>query len=121
MAHKPNDVSRQFVKNLSRVFPKTHIAKYLKIDYKTLMKHYEDDIIEGERDAKQRLLETAFDIAITDRNVTMVIFLLKTWVGLSEDNAKDAADELMADPLEIKFDVKEAVNDIKVIKGSKKE
>lgn len=118
--HEPNDLTRKTVSNLAKLFPKTHVAKYVGLDRRTLQKHYEAELLEGEKSTKSRLIEVAMDVAITDRNVSMLIFLLKTWVGLSEDGAEKAAKDISADPLSINFNVDESKGDITVTKGKKK-
>jgi hypothetical protein len=116
MAHKPNDLSRQLVKNMAKCLPKKHIAMYMGLNIKTLNKHYEEELKET-INIKMKLVQTAIDIALEDRNVTMIIFLLKTFVGLTEDQAEQAAEHAMAEPMEIKFDVLPAKNEVKVKKG----
>ena len=94
MTHRANDLTKQTVKNMARYLPKTHIAKYMGIDIKTLNKYYEDELRDSVK-LKLQLVETAFDIAINDRNVTMLIFLLKTWVGMTEEQAKKEKQEFV--------------------------
>lgn len=116
MTHKPNDLSRQLVKNMARCLPKKHIAVYMGLNIKTLNKHYEEELKETVQ-VKMKLVQTAIDIALNDRNVTMLIFLLKTFVGLTEDQAEQIAEHVMAEPMELKFEVLPTNNEIKIKKG----
>jgi hypothetical protein len=44
-----------------------------------------DRLLKSKATARGKLLQTAFDMATVDKNPTMVIFLLKTQIGLTED------------------------------------
>ena len=114
--HIPNDITRRTVRNMAKCLPKKHIAKYMGINIGTLNKHYEEELKETVQ-IKMKLVNTAIDIALNDKNVTMIIFLLKTFVGLTEDEAERAAENAVAEPLEIKFDVMPAVGDVNITRG----
>lgn len=56
-----------------------------KISYATLEREYADELATGKAMGESKLMETAFKLA-SDGNVTMLIFLLKTRLGLRETN-----------------------------------
>ena len=67
------------------------------LDMKTFTKHFGSELTRGKSLAHKRLKATAFDMALTDRDRTMLIFLLKTQCGFREsievqNTGKDGAE-----------------------------
>lgn len=95
MAHKPNDLSRQIVKNMAKFLTKKDIGRYIGIDYKTLIKHYEEELKAG-IELYIKLGQTAVEMALVDKNERMVRYLMDRMYGacveeptLADDNAED--------------------------------
>lgn len=81
---KPTPKQRGFVEGATLAgFPQERIAKHLGISVNTMVKHFEAELeIKDQRLAA--LAETAYNIAMVDKNPAMVMFLLKTQLGWSE-------------------------------------
>lgn len=63
------------------------IAKILKINVKTLSKHYKDEILETKSLANAKVAGVAYKMAISGQHPAMTIFWLKTqlrWTELSK-------------------------------------
>lgn len=115
MAHKPNDISRQAVKNMcSCGLRHNDIAKYMGISATTLRKHYVDELQVAKVDRMVKLVEHAYMRAF--ENDTVLIFLLKTYCGFRETDTADN-EEVEAESMTINFEVNEAVGDVRVTKG----
>lgn len=84
--HIPNDITRAQVKALSAFLPQKHVAKYMKMDVKTLRKHYADIIYPAALDKDMQVVESLFANAIKG-NVSAQIFWCKTRLGMSEQVA----------------------------------
>lgn len=85
--HIPNDVSKKMISNMATYLPQKHVAKLAGMDIKTLRKHYMPELTKGAGDLNIRLVQTAFEVAIEGKNPTMLIFLMKTRLGMCETNA----------------------------------
>lgn len=65
--------------------PEKQIATIIGIkDTRTLHKLYEEEIQKGRASADSKLLQTAYSMAVDDKNTAMTIFLLKTRLGMRE-------------------------------------
>ena len=64
-----------------------------KISQNTLRKLYAKELEEGEALGDSKLYETAFSIATKQKNVTMLIFLMKTRLGLKETERHEVTGE----------------------------
>lgn len=56
-------------------------------DTRVLKRLYEEEIEAGRATADSKLLQTAYEMAVVDKNPTMAIFLMKTRLGMKETNA----------------------------------
>lgn len=65
--HKPNDLSRQIVKNMAKFLYKKDIAKYLGIDQKTLNKYYEKEL-SVRYETAEKVAKEIYNIAMMDDN-----------------------------------------------------
>ena len=54
------------------------------IDPKTLRKYFRKELTRGQAQAMAKLMQTAYQLAVHEKNVTMIIFLLKTRCGFRE-------------------------------------
>jgi len=64
--------------------PTKHIAAQVGCQEKTLFKNFREELDEGMSMAYSKLTQTAYRIAVEDKNVTMLIFLMKTRLGFRE-------------------------------------
>ncbi len=84
-AHKPTEENRKMVKALSSYGIKHEdIATEIGIHDDTLRKYYAAELARGAARSKSSIAKTAYQIAVEDRNPTMVIFLCKTRLGWKE-------------------------------------
>ena len=95
MTHKPSETSREFVlKAAAAKCTKEFMARHLKIDQKTLDKHYEEELRDGHElliiNAVNRLNEAAQDNK-SKEGLSAAIFLSKTRFVTAD--AKFKADE----------------------------
>jgi hypothetical protein len=80
-AHRPDPTSRRQVEAMAAYgVPETDIARVLRVDPKTLRKHYRDELDTGSVKANSRIAESLFRKALGDgpQSVTASIFWLKT-------------------------------------------
>ena len=85
--HKPTDISKQLVKNLSAVGIRyVDIAQKLDISDDTLIKHYKKELEDGRIDANAAIGQTLFQQA-KNGNTSAAIFWLKTRANWKETNA----------------------------------
>jgi len=64
--------------------PHEQIAVFMRIDAKTLRKHYRDELDRGMVEANVKVAQTLFQLATVDRNVPAAIFWLKARAGWRE-------------------------------------
>lgn len=60
-------------------------------DTRTLHKLYDDELKKGRASADSKLLQTAYSMAVDDKNTSMLIFLMKTRLGMKETNAVEVS------------------------------
>ena len=83
-SHKPSDETRSLVKGFSAFgVPQSDIAKYLKLDPKTLRKHYPSEIEFGMMEANAKVAKSLYDQAVSG-NTAASIFWLKARCGWTE-------------------------------------
>lgn len=117
MTHKPNDITKAQVKAMSKYLPQKYIAEHLDITEKTLRKHYRQELNAGAHEMNLQLAKTAFEMAVYDKDRAVLIFLLKTRLGMAEVKWEKEDDTEVGDELDITFNVAEPVKDIRVTKG----
>ena len=86
-AHKPDPFQRRQVEAMAAFgVPELNIARVVRIDAKTLRKHYRDELDTGQTKATAKVAESLFRKATTDgpQSVTAAIFWLKTRGGWRE-------------------------------------
>ena len=82
--HEPSEASRQLVSLHSAIgTPQDDIAKVLRIDAKTLRKHYRDELDTGMIKANARVGKSLFDKAVSG-DTTAAIWWTKTRMGWRE-------------------------------------
>ncbi|HYF08417.1 MAG TPA: hypothetical protein VD970_12410, partial [Acetobacteraceae bacterium] len=64
--------------------PQADIATFLKIDPKTLRKHYRDELDQGVTEANAKVAQSLFNMATKQNNVAAAIFWMKARAGWSE-------------------------------------
>lgn len=89
--------------------PIKDIAVQAKIGETTLEKYYRKELDEGKAMATAKLTQTAYRLAVDEKNVTMLIFLMKTRLGYRET---DKTQEQGVEPKNIQIRPK--------VKGKKK-
>jgi hypothetical protein len=96
-AHEADPQSRRQVEAMAAYgIPEVEIARVLKIDPKTLRKHYRDELDTGATKATAKVAESLFRKAIGDgpQSVTAAIFWLKTRAQWKETVVQEAAGEI---------------------------
>jgi len=93
-AHKPTDATREKVAELASYgVNQREIAKSLKVNHSTLVKHYRAELDLGLTEANAKVAKTLFNKAtdpeITGPSVTAAIFWLKTRARWRETNDLD--------------------------------
>lgn len=87
--HESTPRTRAVITNLLRMgLPQKTISKIMCMSCSTLHNHYKDllDTVHSEKSLE--LLDTAYSKAINEGNVQMLIFLLKSIVGLKDKEAE---------------------------------
>ena len=83
--HQPSDKDRATVKAmLGYGITQADVARVLKIDIKTLAKHYPDEIDTAQIEANAKMAQSLFMNGTRHNNVTAQIFWLKTRAGWKE-------------------------------------
>jgi hypothetical protein len=119
--HKPNDLSRQAIRNMSACgITQDEIAKYFGINAMTLRKHYREELDTALIEKKTKLMGQAFKRAMADDKPSdaVLIFLLKTLCGMRETGPVE--EQGASDPIDINFNVGDAKGDIRVTRGKKR-
>tara|TARA_A100000171_G_C2140369_1_gene154938 strand:- start:10755 stop:11132 length:378 start_codon:yes stop_codon:yes gene_type:complete len=118
--HVPNDITRAKIKSLAEFLPQSYIAKHMGFTTKTLRKYYREELDMGYIKKDIEIAKTLHEVAVFDKNVSALIFLAKTRLGLVEPKGDPGADEdsQAGESLTINFEVNEAVGDVRVTKGS---
>lgn len=99
--HKITDKDRGFVKGATMYgAQQSAIAEFLGMSINTLKKHFKEEL-KAKEWAKIAVIKTAFDIAVNDRNPSMVMFLCKTMCGMSEKTVQEI--QTTGTPFEIRF------------------
>ena len=86
--HKPTETTREIVNvMLSHGLTQVDVAKVLRLDPKTLRRHYSDEIETASIIAMSEVAKTAYKMAISGQYPAMTMFLLKTRLGWRETSA----------------------------------
>ena len=81
----PTEETRRTVKAMAGVgVPHTQIAAYMRIDTKSLRKHYRDELDRGMVEANVKVAQTLFNLATVEKSVPAAIFWLKARAGWRE-------------------------------------
>ena len=91
-AHKPDPVTRRQVEAMAAYgVPEADIAKVMRIDPKTLRKHYRDELDTGSIKANSRIAESLYRKAMGEgpQSVTAAIFWLKTRARWKETTVQE--------------------------------
>ena len=95
LPHKPTDVSKAEVKSLASFgITQQEIASYLDVDVKTLLKYYREELDKSAIRANAAVARVLYEKAIVDRDLTAIIFWLKTrgrWSAAKEEADKAAS------------------------------
>jgi hypothetical protein len=82
---RPTEENRRTVKAMAGFgVPHEQIATFLRIDAKTLRKHYRDELDRGMVEANVKVAQTLFQLATADKNVAAAIFWMKARAGWRE-------------------------------------
>lgn len=65
--------------------PEKTLAQVIGMSVTTMQKLYANELANGRAKGDSKLMDTAFHLAVEKRNVTMLIFLLKTRLGMKEN------------------------------------
>lgn len=81
-----NDSHAKTVQALAQYgVPEQQIAYIVDIkDTRTLHRLYGEELKKGRASADSKLLQTAYSLAVDDKNTSMLIFLMKTRLGMKE-------------------------------------
>lgn len=104
-SHEPDEVKRSTVMAMAGYgIPEADIAKALRIDPKTLRKHYRDELDTGHIRANTRVAQSLYEQATTG-NVTAAIWWTKARMGWSEKTHLDhtSSDGSMSPPTRIEI------------------
>ena len=91
-AHAPDAMTQRQVEAMCACgVPETDIARVLRIDPKTLRKHYRDQLDTGSILASTRIAQSLYHKALGDgpQSVTASIFWLKTRAGWKETSIRE--------------------------------
>ncbi|MDB5411791.1 MAG: hypothetical protein JWR10_126 [Rubritepida sp.] len=81
----PTDEQRRLVRMMAGCgIPQADIAKYLRIDVKTLRKHLRDEIDMGSIEATTKVAQSLFRMATEGKNTAAAIFWMKARAGWRE-------------------------------------
>lgn len=84
-AHEPNENIRRVVKALAMEGkPRTYICEALGISRETLYKYYGDDIKNAKLIADEKVIQTAYNLAVDGEHPRMTKFWLQTQRGWSK-------------------------------------
>ena len=84
-AFEASDDQRRTVRAMAGFgVPQEDIAAFLKIDPKTLRKHFRDELDQGVVEANAKVAQSLFNMATKQNNVAAAIFWLKARAGWSE-------------------------------------
>lgn len=87
--HEPDEVTRASVEAMAGCgIPEADIAKVIRIDPKTLRKHYRDELDTGHIRANAQVAQSLYEQATTG-NVTAAIWWSKARMGWRETNRDD--------------------------------
>jgi hypothetical protein len=96
-AHQPDAFHQRQVEAMAGYgVPEADIAKVLKIDPKTLRRHYREQLDTGHIKANSRIAESLYRKAMGDgpQSVTAAIFWLKTRAGWKETSIQQTTGEV---------------------------
>lgn len=98
-SHEPDDVTRATVMAMAGYgVPEADIAKVIRIDPKTLRKHYRDELDTGHIRANAKVAQSLYEQATTG-NVTAAIWWSKCRMGWSETNRDEGGAGALAKAL----------------------
>jgi hypothetical protein len=81
----PSDEQRRTVRAMSGFgIPQADIATYLRVDPKTLRKHFRDELDLGSIEATSKVAQSLFRMATEGHNVAAAIFWMKARAGWRE-------------------------------------
>src|SRR3954454_21920746 len=84
-AVEPSDEDRRLVRAMAGFgVPQTDIATHLRIDPKTLRKHFRDELDRGTVEANVKVAQSLFQMATQGKNVAAAIFWMKGRGGWRE-------------------------------------
>src|SRR5690242_8322680 len=96
-AHQPDLAARRQVEAMAAYgIPEVEIARVLRIDPKTLRKHYRDELDTGATKATAKVAESLYRKAVGDgpQSVTAAIFWLKTRAQWKEVVVQETTSEI---------------------------
>lgn len=71
----------------------TEIADWFDIRPDTLRYNFAAELLKGRESMKQSLRRTMLEVALKDRNTTMLIYLSKNFLGMSDNGTTSEANE----------------------------
>jgi hypothetical protein len=95
-SYNPSDKDRSMVKTMTGYgIPQLDIARILKIDLKTLRKHFRDELDIGATTANTAMVQNLYKKAMGDgpASVAATIFWLKVRAGWSEKTLQDDSEK----------------------------
>ena len=107
---RPTDETRRTVRAMAGYgVPHAQIATFIRIDPKSVRKHYRDELDRGMIEANAKVAQTLFTLATVDKNVAAAIFWMKARAGWREkiDTSHQylGADEEPIDPPQAMTDI----------------
>ncbi|MBR0648731.1 hypothetical protein GXW78_03600 [Roseomonas terrae] len=85
LPYVPTDDQRRTVRAMAGFgIPQTDIATYLRVDAKTLRKHFRDELDLGSIEATSKVAQSLFRMATEGQNVAAAIFWMKARAGWRE-------------------------------------
>ena len=82
---RPTGETRRTVRAMAGYgVPHAQIATFIRIDPKSLRKHYRDELNRGMIEANVKVAQTLFTLATADKNVAAAIFWMKARAGWRE-------------------------------------
>ena len=94
--HEPTKETRQTVYDLASFgIPQSKIAKHIRLDEKTLMKHYAQELETAAINRNAEVANVLFKKATVDEEMSAIIFWLKTRAGWRETKREDGKDTVI--------------------------
>ena len=122
-AHEPNDILRAKVKCWAEWLPERIISKRIGVSIPTLRKYYREELLDAPMERNMEVVKALYNNAVNRENVTAQIFWIKYRMGINDNGTQgsESDESMVAQPLEISFEVNQPVADIIITKGEKKE